>query len=172
MNDLTKVSKNIKIWGWLVLVAGMLALLAPFLAGTFVTIMVGASMLVAGLIRLAEAFQGGGFWSGLFGLVYTAAGVMIVFDPVPGLLALTMLLVIYFLAVGISEIIAAFQVRPAPGWGFLLLSGVVSTMLALMIWNQWPLSGAWAVGVLVGIQLIFSGMSMITLGSAIKARQA
>ena len=170
MNDLTKMPKNVKIWGWLVFIAGLLALLSPLLAGTFVTVLVGATMLIAGVIRIVEAFQGGGFWSGLFGLVYALAGFVIVFDPIPGLLALTLLLAIYFLVVGVSEIIAAFQIRPTQGWGFLLFSGVVSALLALMIWNQWPLSGAWAVGVLVGIQLMFSGMTMITLGSAIKAQ--
>ena len=79
-----------------------------------------------------------------------------------------MVLIIYFLANGIGEIIAAFQVKPAQGWGFVLFSGIVSVILAFMIWNQWPLSGAWAIGVLVGIQLIFAGLTMITVGSAIK----
>ncbi len=168
MNDLTKVSKNIKIMGWVVLIAGLFALLSPLVAGAFVSVTVGAVMLIAGVTRVIEAFQGGGFWSGLFGAVYCIAGLMIITDPLPALLALTMVLTIYFMAVGISEIVAAIQMRPSQGWGFLLFSGVVSALLAIMIWNQWPLSGAWAVGTLVGIQLMFSGMSMITVGSAAK----
>ena len=168
MSDLTKTSKNIKTWGWVILIAGIFALLAPLLAGAFITIMVGAMVFVAGVTRVIDAFQGGGFWTGLFGAIYCMAGFMIMADPLPGLLALTMVLTIYFMAIGISEIAAAIQMRPAHGWGFLLFSGVVSTLLAIMIWNQWPLSGAWAVGTLVGIQLIFSGMTMITLGSAAK----
>jgi len=168
MNDITKISKSVKIMGWIVLIAGVLALLSPLVAGTFVTIMVGAAMLVAGVARVIDAFQGGGFWAGLFGAVYCIAGFMIIADPLPGLLALTMVLTIYFMAVGISEIVVAIQKRPVQGWGFLLFSGVVSVLLAIMIWNQWPLSGAWAVGTLVGIQLIFSGMTMITVGSAAK----
>ena len=168
MNDLTKVSKNVKIWGWVVLIAGLFALLSPLLAGAFVTVTVGAVMFVAGVTRIVDAFQGGGFWAGLFGAVYCIGGFMIMADPLPGLLVLTMVLTIYFMAVGISEIIAAIQMRPAQGWGFMLFSGVVSALLAIMIWNQWPLSGAWAVGTLVGIQLMFSGMTMITVGSAAK----
>ena len=168
MNDLTKKSKSVKIWGWVVLIAGVFALLSPLVAGAFVTVMVGAMILIAGVTRVIDAFQGGGFWSGLFGAVYCIAGLMIIGDPLPGLLALTMVLVIYFLVVGITEIIAAFKIRPVDGWGYLLFSGIVSVLLSLMIWNQWPLSGAWAVGVLVGIQLMISGMTMITVGSALK----
>jgi len=168
MNDLTKVSKNVKIMGWMVLASGLLALLSPLLAGAFVTVMVGVVMFVAGMTRIVDAFQGGGFWAGLFGAVYCIGGFMIMADPLPGLLALTMVLTIYFMAVGITEIIAAIQIRPAQGWGFLLFSGIVSALLAIMIWNQWPLSGAWAIGTLVGIQLMFSGMTMITVGSAAK----
>jgi uncharacterized membrane protein HdeD (DUF308 family) len=168
MNDLTKTSKSVKIWGWVVLIAGVFALLSPLVAGAFVTVMVGAMILIAGVTRVIDAFQGGGFWSGLFGAVYCIAGLMIIGDPLPGLLALTMVLVIYFLVVGITEIIAAFKIRPVDGWGYLLFSGIVSVLLSLMIWNQWPLSGAWAVGVLVGIQLMISGMTMITVGSALK----
>jgi uncharacterized membrane protein HdeD (DUF308 family) len=168
MNDLTKTSKSVKIWGWVVLIAGVFALISPLVAGAFVTVMVGAMMLIAGITRVIDAFQGGGFWSGLFGAVYCIVGLKIILTPLPGLLALTMILVIYFLVVGITEIIAAFKIRPVDGWGYLLFSGIVSVLLSLMIWNQWPLSGAWAVGVLVGIQLMISGMTMITVGSAIK----
>ncbi|MBV1915904.1 MAG: DUF308 domain-containing protein [Pseudomonadales bacterium] len=165
-NNLTGLFKQISIWGWVILIAGILAVIVPMIAGGFIIIMVGSIMLVAGVIRIVHALQHHEFWNGLFGLIYCVAGFMIVADPLPGLLALTMLLVIYFLAVGITEIIAAFQIRPEQGWAPLLFSGVVSVLLAIMIWNQWPLSGTWAVGVLVGVQLIFSGMAMITVGSA------
>ena len=166
MGEIITVSKNIKIWSWVVLIAGIFALLSPLVAGAFVTIIVGATMLVAGVTRVVDAFQGGGFWTGLFGAIYCIAGFMIVVDPLPGLLALTMLLTIYFMAVGVSEIISAFMMRPVQGWGFLLFSGIISVLLAIMIWNQWPLSGTWAVGTLVGIQLMFSGITMITMSSA------
>jgi len=168
MNDLSKTSKNIKIWGWLVLIAGVLALLSPLVSGVTVAIMVGALMMVAGISRLIHAFQGGGFWSGLFGIITTIAGLVMMGRPLLGLATLTMVLVVYFVVVGLSEIIAAFQLRPVQGWGFLLFSGFISVVLGYMIWSQWPISGVWAVGTLVGIQLIFSGLTMISLGSAVK----
>lgn len=168
MIDASNASKKIKIWGWIVLVAGVLALVAPLVSGLTVAIMVGVLMLVAGLTRLIDAFQGGGFWSGVLGVISGIAGLVMIIHPMLGLASITMVLVAYFLVLGISEIVAAFQLRPVQGWGFLLFSGIVSVLLAWMIWSQWPLSGAWAVGVLVGVQLIFSGMTMIALGSALK----
>ncbi|MBV1888848.1 MAG: DUF308 domain-containing protein [Proteobacteria bacterium] len=166
MANLTGLFKQISIWGWVVLIAGVIAVIAPLLAGEFIIITIGALLLFAGIFRIIHALRNGEFWAGLFGVICCTAGFMMVADPLPGLLALTMLLVIYFLAVGVTEVIAAFQRRPDHGWGMLLFSGVISVLLALMIWNQWPLSGTWAVGVLVGVQLIFSGLAMITVGSA------
>lgn len=168
MNELTQVSKSAKIWGWIILIAGVLAVLSPLVSGLAVAMMVAILLVFAGLTRVVHAFQGGGFWTGLLGVLAAVAGLVMMGRPLLGLASLTMILIVYFLFVGIAEISAAIQVRPSPGWGYLLFSGFASTVLALMIWNQWPLSGAWAVGVLVGIQLIFSGMTMIAVGSFIK----
>ena len=68
----------------------------------------------------------------------------------------------------ITRIAIAFQMRPAGGWGWMLFGGILSAILGFLIWNQWPLSGFWAVGTLVGIQFIFSGWSMIAVGMAAK----
>ena len=168
MNDLVQVSKGAKIWGWIILIAGILALLSPLVSGLAVAVMVAILLIFAGFTRVIHAFQGGGFWSGLFGVLAIIVGLVMVGSPMLGLASLTMVLVFYFLALGISEIMAAFQIRPAPGWGVLLFSGIISAVLALLIWNQWPLSGTWAIGVLVGIQLVFSGMTMISVGSFMK----
>jgi len=169
MNELAQVSKSTKIWGWIILIVGFLAVLSPLVSGLTVAVMVSVLLIFAGLTRVIHAFQGGGFWTGLLGVIAAITGLVMLGRPVLGLISLTMVLVVYFLAVGLSEIIVAFQIRPIQGWGFLLLSGVASTVLALLIWNQWPLSGAWAIGVLVGIQLIFSGLTMIAVGTFIKS---
>ena len=172
MNEIAQASKSAKIWGWIILIAGILALLSPLVAGKAVAIMVAILLIIAGVIRLIYAFQGGGFWAGLFGVLAVIAGLMVLGQPLLGLATLTMVLAIYFLANGITEIIAAFQIRPTQGWGFVLFSGIISAILALMILNQWPLSGVWAIGVLVGIQMIFAGMTMITVGSVLKDASA
>lgn len=168
MDEFAQVGKGARIWGWITLLMGLLAVASPVVSGVTVVIMVAIVLIVAGVARVIAGLQGDGFWSLLFGVIYVVGGAVMLGRPYLGLASLTMVLIIYFLANGIGEIIAAFQVKPAQGWGFVLFSGIVSVMLAFMIWNQWPLSGAWAVGVLVGIQLIFAGLTMITVGSAIK----
>ena len=168
MADSMPTGKSIKIWGWLILIAGILAILSPFIFGVWVVTMVAILLMFAGGSRFMHAFQGGGFWSGLFGVMAVVTGGVMIGKPLLGLASLTMVLIIYFLAHGISEVIAAFQFRPEKGWGWLLFSGIVSIVLSQMILKQWPLSGAWAIGTLVGIQLVFSGITMITLGGAVK----
>jgi uncharacterized membrane protein HdeD (DUF308 family) len=69
------------------------------------------------------------------------------------------------IAVSISAIATAFQQKPRAGWGWMLFGGIVSVILGALIWSNWPLSGAWAVGVVVGIRLISRGWAMIALGS-------
>lgn len=168
MDEYTQVGKSAKIWGWITMFMGLLAVASPAVSGVTVVIMVAIVLIIAGVARVIAGFQGDGFWSILFGVLYVVGGVVMIGRPYLGLASLTMVLIIYFLVNGIGEIISAFQAKPQQGWGFVLFSGIVSVMLAFMIWNQWPLSGAWAVGVLVGIQLIFAGLTMITVGSAIK----
>ncbi|NIO42670.1 MAG: HdeD family acid-resistance protein, partial [Burkholderiales bacterium] len=78
--------------------------------------------------------------------------------PLLGLTFLTLLLVVYFLIEGIWKVIASFRYRPATGWLWLLISGVISLVLGWLIWMQWPISGMWAVGVLVGVNLLSTGI--------------
>ena len=88
-----------------------------------------------------------------------------IFRPLVGLVTMTMLLALYFLVDGISEIVAAFRIKPDQGWGWVLFNGIIAVLLGLMIWRQWPVSGAWAIGLLVGIHILITGWSMIILGS-------
>ena len=96
-----------------------------------------------------------------------AAGVLA--NPMFLLASLTLILAFYFLFDGISECIAAFQVKPEQGWVWLLIGGIASMALGIMIWRQFPSSAIWAIGLLVGIRLLFAGMSMIMLGSVGRA---
>ena len=84
------------------------------------------------------------------------------------LASITLILVAYLVATGLFEIITAFQIRPAPGWGWELFNGIVTLLLGIMLWRQFPLSGAWAVGVLFGIKMIFSGWAFVFIGRAVK----
>ena len=79
---------------------------------------------------------------------------------------LSLLVASYFFVHGIFEVIEAVQLRPAPGWGWSLFSGILTVSLGVLIWRQWPVSGAWAIGVLVGIHVLMSGWAAIMLGTA------
>jgi uncharacterized membrane protein HdeD (DUF308 family) len=78
----------------------------------------------------------------------------------------------YLLATGVLEIIVAFQLKPADGWGLLLFNGFVTLVLGILLWRQFPLSGAWAIGVLFGIKMIFTGWAFIFIGRNIKKMSA
>ena len=98
------------------------------------------------------------------GTVTVIAGGYLVARPGMGLATLTLFLAAYFLVDGVFEIIWAFRLRPIKGWGWQLFSGIATLILGVMIWRQFPDSALWAVGLLVGVRLIFSGSSMIALG--------
>ena len=86
--------------------------------------------------------------------------------PGAALVTLTLFLAAYFVVDGIFEIIEAFDLKPIQGWGWMLFGGIVSILLGIMIWRQWPVSGAWAIGILFGIKLIFAGWAMVGIGTA------
>lgn len=83
------------------------------------------------------------------GAITGLAGIAVLSHPLYGLAALSLVLSLFFVIEGVWNIISCFSYRPASGWMAVLLSGVLGLVLGLMIWNQWPLSGLWAVGVLV-----------------------
>ena len=155
--------------GVLTVIFGILAIAAPFVTGIAVAMFVGFLLIFTGIARTVHAVKsqqwGTGIWGTVIGLLGVAAGLLMVFRPVVGLAWLALLLAVYFLVDGISEIIAAFKIKPDPGWGWELFNGIVALLLGIMIWRQWPVSGAWAIGVLVGIHILISGWTMIILGT-------
>jgi uncharacterized membrane protein HdeD (DUF308 family) len=123
-------------------------------------------------VRLIWAFQAGGLGKGLLlaiGLLTLLAGLALLAHPLFAAGVLTILLAVYFILDGIGELAAGIRLRPADGWGWLLFGGIVSILLGLMIWGQFPLSGLWAVGILLGIKLFFIGLIMVTAGSAVRS---
>ena len=163
---------SMTIFGVVTMILGLIAMAAPLMAGKSVAILVGILLIAAGIARLVWAFQAGSFGRGVFkfllGGLTLLAGIMVLANPLFGLGMLTIMLAAYFIVDGIFEIIGAFQVKPAQGWGWLLFGGIVSLALGIMIWRQFPVSGVWAVGILVGVKLLFAGLSMIFLGSAVR----
>ncbi len=165
--------------GWIIalgvvqIIVGMLALGSPLVAGIAVAVVAGVFLSAAGIIRIFAAFKAGSWGAGILGLlvgiVAVLGGLLIMVNPLFGLASLTLLLAIYFLVEGITVIMLGFKLKPAKGWGWTLFSGMVTLLLGGLIWSQWPISGVWAVGTLLGIHLIFGGWAEIAVASAARA---
>ena len=155
--------------GIMTVIFGVVAVASPLITGVAVAVFVGFLLLASGVTQVVHALKsrqwGTGFWGTVIGLLGVAAGLLMIFRPMVGLLTMTMLIAIYFLVDGISEIIAAFKIKPDQGWGWVLFNGIIAVLLGLMIWRQWPVSGEWAIGLLVGIHILMSGWTMIILGT-------
>jgi uncharacterized membrane protein HdeD (DUF308 family) len=156
----------------LMIVAGVLAIGVPLTAGVTVTALVGWLLVFSGALHFVFAWRGGRatavVWEILLGVVYGAIGFYLLTRPVAGLASLTLAVAVYLFVEGVLEFILSLQLRPAPGSGWLLVDGIVTLVLAVMIWSTWPSSAAWVVGTLVGISMLFSGITRLMLSLAVR----
>jgi len=177
MSDIAQDVKGISRWstaiGILTLILGFLAISAPLVSGVAVAITVGLILSASGIMEMVFAFQAGSFGRGLlaflFGGVSLVMGGVMMARPLLGLASLTFVLAAYFMIDGVTHIMCGVKHKPEQGWVWIVFSGAVSLLLALMIWGEWPLSGRWAIGTLIGIRLIFTGWSMISMGAVGRA---
>jgi uncharacterized membrane protein HdeD (DUF308 family) len=163
-----------RLTGWsiaislLIILAGILAIGLPVLAGIAVNLVVAWLLLFCGVAHLVFGWHlrgtGGVIWQFLLGALYIVIGVYLLMHPVRGLVTLTLALAIYLFIEGVLELILAFQTQTGRGW--LLLDGIVTLVLAILIWRTWPSSTEWLLGTLVGISMIFSGTSRLMLSLA------
>ena len=157
------------IEGIILVILGILAILVPPLATIAVTILIGWLFLisgVAGLITTFGARQAPGFWwSLLSALLGIAAGLVLLVWPLSGAISLTLLLIVFFIIEGVLSIMYAIEhKRELTGqWGWMLVSGIIDLILAAMIWGGLPSTAAWALGLLVGINMLFGGSAMIAM---------
>lgn len=172
LDGIKKNARLAVIVGILMLICGILAIGSPLVAGMSVTVVVGVMLLVGGIAQCFLAFQAGAFGKGLLifimGALTAVAGFYLFNQPLAGLASITLILAAYFVVTGVSELIAAFQIRPAAGWGMMLFDGIVTLLLGVMIWKQFPLSGAWAVGILFGIKLVVGGLTLVFIGRSVR----
>lgn len=167
-------------WGWflalgiVLVIAGLAAIVFPLFAGAFSAIFVGWLFLIGGVVTIVHAFSAqkwsGFLWSLLVGVLYLIAGGYMIMFPLTGLITLTLLLIFLFALEGVFEVIMAFRMRPHEGWGYVLVSGIAALAVSLLIGLGLPGSVSWALGLLVGINLLFSGWSYIFL--AMSGRKA
>ena len=177
MSEITETvppgGRDLLLLGIVTIILGCLAIAAPLITGLSIAVLVGVVVLVGGIARIVWGFRAGGpgksLMSFALGGVTILCGVALVTDPVLASGFLTIILGLYLVLDGVLEIATAFVRRPTSGWGWLLVGGILSCVLGLLIWRQFPLSGAWAIGVLLGVKLLIVGILIIGVGRAAQA---
>ena len=175
-SPVTFVKKSV---GWsialsvLMIVAGILAIASPLAAGIAINVLVAWLLVFSGCAHLVFAWYtrsaGGLFWELLLGIIYIFIGVYLLVHPVAGLASLTIALAIYLLLESILEFALGFTLRPLPGSGWLVFDGIITLILAVMIWRTWPSSTGWVIGTLVGISMLFSGICRLSFSLAARS---
>ncbi len=169
--SLQNQSKNPRVLrggGLILILLGLIAIVFPLVAGISLSIVLGALLVIGSILHVAGAFSATG-WKGavaqgILAVIYLIAGIALLANPVLGLLTLTLLLVGYFIAEGIVLIYMGFRLRGERSWFWSVASGVLSLIVAGLIWISFPSSAAWAVGLLFGIDLVSTGIVMFFLG--------
>jgi len=151
----------------LMILAGILAIGMPLVAGIAVNVLVAWLLLFSALMHFVFAWHtrstGGIIWEVLVGVAYGAVGVYLLLNPLRGLVTLTLALAIYLVAEGFFELFMFFQLRPVPGRGWFLLDAIITLVLAFLIWRSLPSGTEWVIGTLVGISMLFSGITRLML---------
>jgi uncharacterized membrane protein HdeD (DUF308 family) len=152
-------------------VLGAIAIIVPPLASVTITYLVGILLLIGAVAYVAEAISRGStghrIWSAVLAVLYVFAGVWLIINPVSGTITLTWILAIFFLLIGVLRLIAGIASRgKVPNAGWTIINGVLSILIAVLVIGDLPSSAAWAIGLLVGIQLLFDGIALIATAMA------
>ena len=169
--EMRRTVKRYSFWylvqGGLMILAGILALVYPAISSVAVVFFIGWLLIFSGIfqgISLIGARQVPHFWLQLISVaLFIVVGALFLRNPGESLLTLTLLLIVFFLIEGISKVIFALTIRPFPNWGWVLVSGIVGILLAFYLWASIPVSAAWLLGVLLGIELICEGAAITHL---------
>jgi uncharacterized membrane protein HdeD (DUF308 family) len=161
---------TVMLGGVLLAVMGLGAILAPYLTGISISLILGGLLVVGALVHTAGAFSAREWRGSVFtlslALLYGFAGITMLANPTLGLVALTLVLGVYFLAEGTVQLVMGLRLRANENWGWLLASGVVSVLLSSLILLGFPSSADWAVGLLFGVNLLTSGLALVMIGMA------
>lgn len=172
LNSLKSASKKVIIFAVILIILGILSITLPAYSGMTITVILGILFVIGGALRTTFAFittsWGSAILRFLFGLVMLLGGIWLIANPEMGMTTLTVILAIMFVVDGISEVTFSFFLKPIGGGTIMLLDGIFSIVLGMLIWINWPASGEWAIGLLVGIKLVIDGIALLTLGMVSK----
>lgn len=172
--------KRYSLWylveGVLLVVAGILAIIYPVISSGAVVILLGWLLIASGLLQglsLIGARQVPHFWLQLISVILAILiGLLFLRDTTQGLMTLALLLIIFFMMEGISKVVFALTIRPFPNWGWVLASGLVGILLALILWASLPVTAVWLIGVLLGVNLISIGAAIAYLAWHVRKSDA
>jgi uncharacterized membrane protein HdeD (DUF308 family) len=160
------------VWGVLLILFGMLAVGSPFLAAVAVNVVIAWLIVLAGAVHLTLAFSahsaGSVLWKLLVGVAYLLFGGYVILHPVLAVASLTLILASLFLIEGVLDIVLFFKMRSVRGSNWVLIDGIITVLLGLMIYAQWPSSSVWAIGTLVGVSMIISGITRVMMSLAVR----
>jgi uncharacterized membrane protein HdeD (DUF308 family) len=160
--------------GIILVLLGMLAIFVPLFATVTVTIILGWIFLASGVMGLITTFgarQAPGFWWSLVSaLIAIAVGLILLAQPIAGAVSLTFVLIVFFVVEGVATIMYALEHRRelSGRWEWMLISGIIDLVLAGIIFAGLPGTAAWALGLLVGINMVFGGVALVAI--ALRAR--
>ncbi len=167
-----------KKWKWfltlgaLSIIIGIAAIAVPRVATLATELLIGWVLLFTGIVQVVHSFYSKGwgnfFYRAVGALLYIVAGVLLLNYPIQGVIALTALVAIVFVIEGVFKIVVAVRNSQMVGREWLTLNGVVAIMLGFFIWMKLPFDAAWAVGLLVGINLIFGGITMVSMAQGVR----
>jgi uncharacterized membrane protein HdeD (DUF308 family) len=163
------------VFGVVVIAVGVLALSYPTIATMGSALFFGYLLMFGGVVQAASAFWARG-WGGFFlyfllGLLYLFVGGLFVERPLISAVEWTLVLAVFFVAMGLVRLVASLTQRFS-GWGWSALNGAITLLLGGLVWRGWPGDGLWVIGTLIGIELVFSGWSLVMLGLAVRTLTA
>jgi uncharacterized membrane protein HdeD (DUF308 family) len=161
-----------RYWGWylalgiVLIVLGTIAIGSTFVMTIASVFFFGWLLIIGGVMEVIHAFWHKR-WAGFFldlltGILYVVAGWMMVTNPAESALLLTLIIAMFLVFEGVFRIVAALAAR-YPHWGWVMFNGIISLILGIMIWRQWPYSGLWVIGLFVGIEMLLNGWSLVML---------
>jgi len=171
------VSQGVRAnWGWFLalgivfIVGGFFAFMAPFVASLVVVTILAFVLVVSGVVQIVHAWRmqswAGFLWQLIVGVIILIGGIAVYLNPIASTFFLTLVVAAMFIAKGVFQIVLGFRLRPHDGWGWITAAGVIAILVGLMIYFDFPLSGTYALGILAGISLAFTGWSYLWLGLA------
>lgn len=179
MTETTVYSDKLKrSWGWMAvlavvsLVGGVLALIDPFAATLAATLLAGWFFMLLGGLQIIQSFQvqgwGGFLWALLFGVLSFVVGISLVFNPLAGMVSLTLLVAVLLLVTGAIKLFYAFSLRPVTGWGWVLVSGLLSIVLAILILTNFPYAAGTVLGIFLAVELISNGVLFLFIALGLR----